>query len=266
MSNASPAASSIDVPRTRVAGVVLDVEQQGVAAAREQAQERRLDRVGPEEERRDVAVQVVDGRERQAARPGQRLRGRDADEQCADEPGALRDRDRVDVVERRSRLAERLAHDRDDELEMPPRRDLGDDAAVAGVQVGLRGDDVRADLALPRSRAPPRSRRRTSPDRGSSRLGLLVLLLLVGDGVAPHDQGVLAVVRVVAAPHATGDEARAARRARSRPRSRRAPRACSRGARPTTSPRRAVRASARAIPRRRYSVVTATFITCHAST
>ena len=119
-----------------------------MAPAREQAEERRLDGIGREEERGDVAVQVVDRRKRQAARPGERLRRRDADEQCADEPGALRDRDRVDVVERRPRLAERLAHDRSDELEMSPRRDLGHDAAVARVQVGLGGDDVGANLPL----------------------------------------------------------------------------------------------------------------------
>ena len=117
-----------------------------MAAARQQAQERRLDRVGPEEEGRDVAVQVVDRRQRQAARPGERLRRGDADEERADKARALRDRDRVDVVERRPRFAERLAHDRDDELEMSPRRDLGHDAAIARVQLGLRGDDVRADL------------------------------------------------------------------------------------------------------------------------
>ena len=39
--------------------------------------------------------------------------------------------------------------DRDDELEVPPRRDLGDDAAEARVQLGLRGDDVGEDLARP---------------------------------------------------------------------------------------------------------------------
>ena len=43
---------------------------------------------------------------------------------------------------------ERLADDRRDELEMPARGDLGDDAAVLRVQVGLRGDDVREDLAV----------------------------------------------------------------------------------------------------------------------
>ena len=34
-------------------------------------------------------------------------------------------------------------------LEVPPRRDLWDDPAVTSVQVGLRGDDVRPDQAVP---------------------------------------------------------------------------------------------------------------------
>ena len=37
-----------------------------------------------------------------------------------------------------------------DELEMPARRDLRDDASVAGVEVGLRGDNIRPDLAVVR--------------------------------------------------------------------------------------------------------------------
>ena len=65
-------------------------------AAREEARERRLDGCGFEVERRDVPVEVIDGDERQAARPRERLRGRDADEERADEPRALRDRDALD--------------------------------------------------------------------------------------------------------------------------------------------------------------------------
>ena len=45
---------------------------------------------------------------------------------------------------------ERLAQDRRDELEVPPRRDLRDDAAVLRVQLGLGGDDVGEDLAVVR--------------------------------------------------------------------------------------------------------------------
>ena len=95
-----------------------------------------------------MPLQVVDRRERQSSRPRERLRRGDADEQCADEPGAGRHSDELHIVERRLSFGERRAHDRHDELEMTPRRDLGDDAAVARVQVRLRGNDARADRAF----------------------------------------------------------------------------------------------------------------------
>ena len=118
-----------------------------MAAAREQADERRLERVRLEVQRGDVTLQVVDRDERQAARPGERLRRGEADEQRADEAGAARDGDAVDVVEAARPPRRAPPQHRDDELEVPPRRDLGHDPAEARVQVGLRGDDVRADLA-----------------------------------------------------------------------------------------------------------------------
>ena len=57
-----------------------------------------------EVERGDVPVEVVDRHERQPPRPGDRLRRGEPDEQRADQARALRDRDAVDVVERRARL------------------------------------------------------------------------------------------------------------------------------------------------------------------
>ena len=128
--------------------MVVHVQQQRVPAAREQAEERRLERLGLEEERRDVAVQVVDRDERQPARPGERLRGLHADEQRADQAGPARDRDGVDVVERRACFRERLADDGRRELEVPARRDLRHDAAVTRVQLRLRRDDVRANESV----------------------------------------------------------------------------------------------------------------------
>ena len=128
--------------------MVLDVEQERVPAAREQAEERRLDGVGLEEERCDVAVQMVDRDERQTARPGERLRSREPDKQRADQARPPSDCDTTDVVEAHSALRERLPDDGHDELEMPPRGDLRDDASVARVQVGLRGDDVREDAPV----------------------------------------------------------------------------------------------------------------------
>ena len=67
--------------------------------AREQAEERRLERLRAEVERGDVPVQVVDGDERQAAPPGDPLRGGEADEERSDQAGPPRDGDAVEVVE-----------------------------------------------------------------------------------------------------------------------------------------------------------------------
>src|SRR5204862_3384120 len=52
-----------------IPAAVADVEQQRVAAAREQTRERWLEGGGLEEERRHVPVQVIDGDERQPPRP-----------------------------------------------------------------------------------------------------------------------------------------------------------------------------------------------------
>ena len=90
-------------------------------------------------------MQMVDRDERKAPRPRDRLRGRDADEERADEARPARDRHRVDSVQRRAGLDERLLDHRRDELEMPARRDLRHDASVARVEIGLGGDDVRED-------------------------------------------------------------------------------------------------------------------------
>ena len=118
-----------------------------MAAAREQAEERRLQRLRLKVERRDVPVEVVDRDERQPARPRDRLRRAEPDEQRADQAGPLRHGDPVDVVEGDAGLAERLTDHRRHELEMPPRRNLRNHSAVARMEVGLGRDDVRANLA-----------------------------------------------------------------------------------------------------------------------
>ena len=86
-----------------VAVVVAHRGEQGVAAAGDQAEERRLERLGLEEVGGDVALQVVDRDQRQPPRRGDRLRGADADQQRPDQARAGGDRDRLDLVERRRR-------------------------------------------------------------------------------------------------------------------------------------------------------------------
>ena len=107
--------------------MILDVEEERVAAAREQAEERRLDRVGLEVERGDVAVQVVDRHERQPQRPRERLRRREPTRSAPISPGPRVTATRSTSPSSAPRLAERLADDRRHELEVPPRRHLGDD-------------------------------------------------------------------------------------------------------------------------------------------
>ena len=116
--------------------------------AREEAEEGRLRRVGRQVERGDVAVQVVHRNEREPARGGERLGRRQAHQQRADQPRPARDGDGLDLLELRLGLLERLGEHRSDQLEVPTRGDLGDDAAVACVQRGLRGNDVRADAPV----------------------------------------------------------------------------------------------------------------------
>ena len=96
-----------------------------------------------------MALEVVDRGEREAARAGDRLGGLDAHEQRADEPGAARHRDELDVVELGPGLRERVVDDRVGELEVVAARHLRHDAAVAVVHA-LARDHVRADLAVER--------------------------------------------------------------------------------------------------------------------
>jgi hypothetical protein len=91
-------------------------------------------------------VQVVDGHERQPAGGGERLGGRDTDQQGADQTRPLGDGHALDVVEGGAGAGERVIDDGVDELEVVARRDLRHHAAEARVHA-LRGDDVRADLA-----------------------------------------------------------------------------------------------------------------------
>jgi hypothetical protein len=114
-----------------------------VAAAREQAEERRLHRLRLEVERGDVSLEMVDRSEGDATRPCECLRRPEPHEERAHEPRPLRDRDPVDPLERGAGRVERLAHDRGHELEVPAGRDLGDDPSVSVVELRLRGHDRR---------------------------------------------------------------------------------------------------------------------------
>ena len=117
-------------------------------AACEQAGERRLQVERLQVERGDVTVEVVHRHERQPPGPGDCLRGREADEQRADQPGTCGDRDGIHVVERCTGEPERFPDHRRDELEMPSRGDLRHHSAESRMELGLRADDAGANLAV----------------------------------------------------------------------------------------------------------------------
>ena len=134
-----------------VARAARHVEQQRVPAAREQREERRLERLGLEVERRDVRVQVVDRDERQARSDQASAFAAETPTSSAPiSPGPRVTATASTSASVASASASASATTGANELEVPARGDLGHDPAVARVQVGLRGDDVREHLALAR--------------------------------------------------------------------------------------------------------------------
>ena len=91
----------------------------------------------------DVAFEVVDGDERLRERVGEGLGVSDADEERAGEAGAFGDGDGVELPHGHLGFAEGSVDDGDDGAEVLAGGELGDDAAVGGVDGDLRGDDVR---------------------------------------------------------------------------------------------------------------------------
>ena len=94
-----------------------------------------------------MALEVVDGRERQLAGRGEALGGSEADQQRADQARPARRGDERDVLDAGAGTREGLGHNRLEQFEMMARRDLGHDAPKAVVDL-LRGDDVCVDRAV----------------------------------------------------------------------------------------------------------------------
>ena len=192
MSNASPAASSSVWPEHRVAARLVDARDERVPAAGDQAEVGRLDRVLAEHARRHVPVQVVHGDQRQAARGGQRLGVESPTSSAPISPGRC-----VTATSRCRRASLRRARARRRSPSPPPpgagaRRSRERRRRSARAEP-LRGDHVRADL----------------PVAGDERGAGVVAARLDRRGSSswprgppprpPHDQGVLAVVVVIAA-------------------------------------------------------------------
>ncbi len=93
---------------------------------------------------------VVDRDQRQFVDHGQPLGEGQPDEQGADQPRAQRHGQHLDLVELDAGLAQRLAAQAVDRLVVGAGGDLGNDAAVRGMQVDLRLDRLgQDDVALP---------------------------------------------------------------------------------------------------------------------
>ena len=97
--------------------------------------------VGP-----DVPFQMVHPDQGRPGREGDGLRGRHPHEQGTDQPRTDGDGNAVEAPEPDTGLVERAFEQRIQRLDVRSSGDLGDDAAVALVEMLLPGDQVRADL------------------------------------------------------------------------------------------------------------------------
>ena len=93
-----------------------------------------------------VPDHVVDAVQGLAQGRGQGLRRADTDGQRSNKAGARRDRNRVHVGEGHARFVQRRIERRQERLQVGARRDLGDDAAVAGILIHRRGRAVDQQL------------------------------------------------------------------------------------------------------------------------
>ena len=94
-----------------------------------------------EQDRVDVAFEMIDGDEWEVVGEGESLGVGDADEKRSGEAGAGGDGDGVEIGEREAGFGERGADDGNNGAKMLAAGELGNDAAVAGVGGDLRGDD-----------------------------------------------------------------------------------------------------------------------------
>ena len=129
-----------------VAAARTDQRQHGVTPAGHQRDEGRLEWIRRYEVGRDVPLEVVDPVEGQVGGQRQTLGRRYADQQCARQPRALRDRHSVDPLQPHVGPGQRIVHHRAHQLEVTPGSDLRYHAAICVVDP-LRRDDVREDLS-----------------------------------------------------------------------------------------------------------------------
>ena len=129
----------------------VHVIEMRVTAGDDQSDERELDARerallrGFEQHGVDVAFEMVDAEERLAERPRHGFGVAHADEQRADQVRPLGDGDGVEVGVGDVGLFAGFAHHGDDFFQVGARGELRDNAAILGVEVDLRADDVGED-------------------------------------------------------------------------------------------------------------------------
>jgi hypothetical protein len=127
-----------------IAADILGDQELAVPARDEKQQERKGDIVG-EPGRQRMAFEVVDRDQRLARDRRHGLGRRQPDHDAADQAGARRRGDGIEVREVEPRLAQRLFDQEVDGLDMRARSDFGNDAAIGAMTVELGQHDMRAD-------------------------------------------------------------------------------------------------------------------------
>ena len=124
------------------------LDQHGVTAGHQQRQMRKRRRIGLEQRREQMPLEMVNADRRHAPGIGQRTRECRATEQRADQSGSGGVRDAVDVRSRGSRPRQRRLDQRQQALHVVARGKLGHHATVNTVQIDLREQLVREQPAV----------------------------------------------------------------------------------------------------------------------
>ena len=132
----------------RMPEAFLDAHELGVAAGDNQAQVGKRRRGRFDEDRVDMAFQMVDPDQR-TSQPQRKGFGKaQTHQQRADQPRSVGDGDSVEVAGRQAGFLQGLTHDRDDSSLMIARGQLGHHAPIAQVRSLLGGDYVGTQFAL----------------------------------------------------------------------------------------------------------------------
>ncbi|MBV6418065.1 MAG: hypothetical protein CMLOHMNK_02845 [Steroidobacteraceae bacterium] len=123
------------------------VDEHRVTARDEQRDVRETRRIGLEERREQMPLEMVHVDGRHAPRVREAARERGAGQQRTDETGTRRAGDAVDVTAIRTGRRERLAHERHEAAHMIARGEFRHDAAIEAMQVDLRMQDMREQSA-----------------------------------------------------------------------------------------------------------------------